>query len=354
MTGRTRIGVVGLGEIAQLMHLPALAASSDFEISAVCDVSRELADYVGARYSVPTRATDFRQMLDDVDAVAILTMEHAEIAEAAAERGKHIFVEKPLSFSPESCDRIVSAVKRAGTVCMVGYMRVYDPAYTRALECLEGCDDISLVRAHDFGGSFSVHPKLYGLRYPGDIDESARAALQERIDLEMRRALGVSHQHLTQLYFEVLMSGIHDLSMLRATLGQAREVVSSTSLTSDGLLSVLSYPGDAMAELELRSTTTHSWWDQSLAVFGNDRTVTLEFPSPFIRNAPTILTVQQEGSFPVRHGPVSYESPFSVEWDRFAACIRGEAEPLTTAEDAAADVRLALAIVEALPAEGEQ
>lgn len=349
MSQRIRIGVVGLGEIAQLMHLPFLAINPDYEIAAVCDISSELVERIGATYSVPTRVTDYHALLDQVDAVAILTMEHADIFEAAASQGKHIFVEKPLSFSPEGCARIVAAAERAGTTVMVGYMRRYDPAYVQACASLPD-DGVALVRVHDFGGSFTVHPALYGLRYPTDIGEHVREELQDRVEMEMRAALAPTHEHLTAPYFDLLMSGIHDLSMLRGMFGQAQEVVSAASLGSAGTISVLKYPDDVTVVFEMRTTSSHAWWDQNLAVYANDRTVTLDFPSPFIRNAPTVLTVHAEGSPHTTTGQVSYDSPFRLEWEHFAECVRGRMDPLTTAADAASDVALAAAMVNALPA----
>ncbi len=51
---KVKVGLVGLGEVAQIIHLPILQAQSDkFEIAAICDISQELLTTLGERYNVP-------------------------------------------------------------------------------------------------------------------------------------------------------------------------------------------------------------------------------------------------------------------------------------------------------------
>jgi hypothetical protein len=72
------IGVIGLGEVAQIIHLPILESLRDrFRIAAICDVSPTLVDAMGERYRVPpdARYADYRDLVtrEDVDAVFALT-----------------------------------------------------------------------------------------------------------------------------------------------------------------------------------------------------------------------------------------------------------------------------------------
>ena len=79
--GRVRIGVVGCGSIAQIMHLPYLRELDDrFQIGALCDVSAGTLHAVGERYGVPPHAryTDYRELCagDLVDAHAWTRRRH--------------------------------------------------------------------------------------------------------------------------------------------------------------------------------------------------------------------------------------------------------------------------------------
>src|SRR3989442_6705746 len=112
MSGPLRVGVVGCGGIAQMMHLPTLAERPDvFSMVALADLNRATLEAVGSRYSVGGLHLDFRELVSraDVDAVLLLASgSHEEPAVAALQAGKHLFVEKPLGFSLEETERIAA------------------------------------------------------------------------------------------------------------------------------------------------------------------------------------------------------------------------------------------------------
>src|SRR3984893_12268878 len=84
---RLRVGVVGCGLIAQVMHLHHLRELHDrFEVVALCDLSRAVVDGVGGPYGVARRFPDGTKLLEDpLDAVMVLTSgSHEPIAVAAA------------------------------------------------------------------------------------------------------------------------------------------------------------------------------------------------------------------------------------------------------------------------------
>ncbi len=70
----------------------------------------------------------------EIDAVVIVTptSTHAEVIKQAAECGKQIFVEKPLTLNLEESIEVISKVKETGVICQVGFMRRFDPAYADA------------------------------------------------------------------------------------------------------------------------------------------------------------------------------------------------------------------------------
>ena len=138
MTRRLKVGVVGAGVIAQVMHLHYLRELSDrFEIAALCDISGENAANNAQRYNIAKTFSDWREMVkdDEIDAVFILTSgSHAPIAIAAAKAGKHILVEKPMCFSVAEGLEMKAAADEAGVTLMVAYPKRYDPAFERFRE----------------------------------------------------------------------------------------------------------------------------------------------------------------------------------------------------------------------------
>src|SRR3954454_18052674 len=131
---RLRIGVIGCGTVAQIMHLPYLHSLPDlFEIAALSDLSSALVQAMGKKYGVPAEHcyTGYQQMLlADIDAVLVLTAgSHAPPVIAAIEAGKHVLVEKPLCFTLREADAIIAATAKHNVKVMVAYMKRYDPGY---------------------------------------------------------------------------------------------------------------------------------------------------------------------------------------------------------------------------------
>src|SRR6059036_2102803 len=121
---KIRVGVIGCGLVAQVMHLPHLRELDDrFEVVAVCDLATGALEFAGAMFPTARRHVTWEGLLGDVDAVLVLTAgSHAPVAIAAAEAGVHVFVEKPMSFSVDEGRAMVAAAERADVRLMVGYM----------------------------------------------------------------------------------------------------------------------------------------------------------------------------------------------------------------------------------------
>ena len=349
---RLRVGVIGCGQIAQIMHLPYLMELPQFEIAAVCDISATVVNTVGDWYSVTRRYVDYKDLLAeaDIDIVAVLTMDHGEIAEAAAEAGKHLFVEKPFTFDPAEGRKVLSAVERNGVKLMVGYMKRYDPGYEYGAARMRAMDDVRLIRVHDFAGDFSVHEPLYTLVAGDDIPQSVLADGAAGIESKSKAALGSSHAHLAGLYNMLLMLSSHDLAILRGAFGAAEGVLFSDAISPTEIVSILDFGHQRRCVFEAGVWPHYLWWDEQLTAYGAQETVSIAFPNPYVKYAPTTVTVQanENGSPVSKVVPASHEEAFRREWLHFHDCIREDKEPRTTGADANADVELAVEMIRAI------
>jgi len=118
----TRLGLIGVGAIAQVNHLPALARMKDVQIYAVCDDDPEKSRVVAERFKVPHSLSDYERLLrlDDLDAVIISTPNHlhAPMTLAALDYGKHVLCEKPPARNAAEAQQMADAAKRAGKTLM--------------------------------------------------------------------------------------------------------------------------------------------------------------------------------------------------------------------------------------------
>ncbi len=135
-----RIGFVGTGGIAQA-HFDALSRIEDVQLVAFCDVEAVRAEAAAGRFG--GRAyTDWERMLRDesLDALYVCVPPHAHegIEERAAEKGIHLFVEKPVARTLERARQVEAAIQKAGVLSCVGYHFRYFGSTDRARERLEG------------------------------------------------------------------------------------------------------------------------------------------------------------------------------------------------------------------------
>ena len=132
MTPTLRVAVFGCGRIGQ-MHAELLARRvPGATVALVYDAFADASRTVGARLGVPV-AGSVDEVLGnaDVDAVAICssTDTHVDLMIAAAEAGKAIFCEKPISLALDQVDRGLAAVDAAGVPLMIGFNRRFDASH---------------------------------------------------------------------------------------------------------------------------------------------------------------------------------------------------------------------------------
>jgi predicted dehydrogenase len=127
-----RLGFIGAGNYASSMLLPHLAGRKDVALVHVVTTTSLSAANAVRRFGFADCSTDPCSVLDDasIDAVFIVTRHssHAEFAARALERGKAVFVEKPLALSTEELERVLQVVADTGNDrLMVGFNRRFAP-----------------------------------------------------------------------------------------------------------------------------------------------------------------------------------------------------------------------------------
>jgi predicted dehydrogenase len=105
-----RVAVLGAGSIAQVVHLPILSRMRGVQVAAVADRDAHTARTIAQRFSVPTVATSFEEVLtDDIDAVVVCTPSnrHEDQVRAALRAGKYVLCEKPLALTAKGVESLL-------------------------------------------------------------------------------------------------------------------------------------------------------------------------------------------------------------------------------------------------------
>ena len=358
-----KIGVIGLGEVAQCMHLPILQdMCQTYEVTAVSDVAPSLVDFIQKKYHMRQAYLDAAELIEkaDVNAVLILSPDqyHCEYAVHALNAGKHVFIEKPAALCLDELDKLIELKKRyPDQIVMVGYMRRYAGPYLTAKRILgERPMKTEYLRFRDI---IMEAPFFIGqtkpVFYPTDVPEDViregsrlrRAQLDLAIGADATDEMRTTYQMLTGL-------GCHSFAAVRELFGVPGRVHSvTTGSNGEHIVIVMEFDGGFLGTYELVNNQDIVQFDAAIEVFQRNRKVLIQYETPYLRYQPARVEVIESTASDTRttvYGP-DFHDAFHTELKLFAECIRKGKQPKTTLEDAAEDLRLFREIIRVLAAQ---
>jgi predicted dehydrogenase len=330
-----RVGVVGGGLVAQAEHLPYLSALRDrFTLTGLAEPSATVRNALGARYSIPGLHSDFRSLLDagDVDAIVVCSPAgtHAEVVLAALDAGVNVFVEKPMCITIADADSIIAARDRAGRVVQVGTMKRYDPSVEQLIaELPDSAADLQYVSVvvydPEFEPYFEPGDIVRGGDVPPDLIEATRRGEAEQV----AAAVGADGEDVVRAFSESFLgSMLHDLNVVHGALERMGEPLPSRVVAGDWWNEGRSVAGSLRLQNGARCDLS---WIQVLGTFEYRETIqfvfadsvrTLEFPSPWLKQHPTIYRrTGDRGRMNVVQTAHAYDESFARELRHFHACI---------------------------------
>jgi predicted dehydrogenase len=346
---RLRVGFVGCGEVAQIMHWPSLYQLSDhYEVTALCDVSPLILEELGKHWNVRTLTTDHRELVKspDVDAVLVSNPNafHAEVTLDAIAAGKHVLVEKPMCITRREADQIVAAQKNRNVIVQVGYMRRYAPAFLAGCEVVKAMKEIKFARVRDFLGSNSlvINPTSRVIRDP-QLPESLKSDARLRDEALIEEALGGIPSPALRLAYSIMLGlSSHDLSAMRELLGMPKRVLFAAQRGGGIYLAAAFDYGSFICQFETGIDEIPRF-DAHLEVYGNQKVVRIQYDTPYVRNLPIRLFVTEDnglGGVTGLDSHTAWGDPFVAEWKVFYENVTKNQIPKTSPADFVQDLEL--------------
>jgi len=341
-----RVGVVGAGEVAQTTHLPTLGLLSHlFKVVALCDVSRQLLDHCGMKFHLPADdlyldAADLIKR-SDIDLILVLTADeyHASTAIQAAEAGKHVFIEKPMTLTKGDAELISEAQKQNNVVIWVGYMRRYAPAFEEAVKMVHAMKSIQYARVRDIIGYnhlFVEQSGFFPVRFT-DISPCVQEERASRAQAAAEASLGLNRasQPAEVSTWRLLCSlGSHDLSAMRELLGPPKGVLSAGRHGS-WITALFDY-GDFVTTYETGHDSV-GLFDAHLEVYGDGKRVRVDYDTPYVKGLPITLTIGENdasGHYVERIIRPTYEDCYTIQFKALHAALTKNGPVKCTPEDA--------------------
>ncbi len=132
-----KAGVLGAGHLGKI-HLRLLQESDKYELVGFYDPNKENADKVVTEYGY-TYFDSVESLIDAVDIVDIVTptLSHFDCAKQAIEKGKHIFIEKPITNTIQEAEAIRTLASQHHVRGQVGHVERFNPAFTAVKDIIE-------------------------------------------------------------------------------------------------------------------------------------------------------------------------------------------------------------------------
>jgi len=183
-----KVGVLGAGHLGKI-HLRLLNQSDKYELVGFYDPDEINAKKVAAEFGY-SYFENINNLIDAVDVVDIVTptLSHFDCAKKAIEKGRHIFIEKPITNTLEEAEELLQLSKKNGVKGQVGHVERFNPAFLAVKDKIENPMFIETHRLAEFNPRGTDVPVVLDLMIH-DIDAILSVVPSE---VEKINASGVS------------------------------------------------------------------------------------------------------------------------------------------------------------------
>lgn len=303
---KIRMGVVGVGSLGQ-HHVRILSELEKVDLVGIADINEKRVREIASLYQIPFYTTNYKELMDKIDAVSIVTptSTHFSIAKDFLERGIHIFVEKPVTQYLWEVEELLDLAGGKDLIFQVGHIERFNPAIQELKKYIK---DPLYIEAHRMG------------YYSGKPDD-----------------VGV-----------VLDLMIHDLDILFYLLGKDKIIkdihgvgYSIVTPFEDFVNVSILFEGGILANLTASRVSSKKF--RKLDIQEKDGTyITVDY----INQSITITCLSNRVVDPSVESPIfEKEEPLKLELEQFINCIIKGESPLVTLEDGKLAVALATEIL---------
>lgn len=221
--------VVGIGDVAKKAYLPVYAGLKDVDVYLLSRDEQKLNEVIST-FRFKGGYTDLHAVpMTEIDAVMIhsTTAVHYEQAEYCLRQGKHVFIDKPITFTLEETERLVALAKEKGVHLVTGFNRRFATA-TQALKQVEGKNMVFIQKNRTYKPAtlreFVVEDFVHvvdTLRYLTDFQPVERLRVTPRFEGDV----------LKQVMIHFTAGGIEAIGWMNRDNGCTEEVMEVMSPT---------------------------------------------------------------------------------------------------------------------------
>jgi predicted dehydrogenase len=338
-----RVGVIGCGFANRRHHIPVLQTLPGVEVVAVVDVDADRARETAAQFGIAQSYGDYTKLLrdDSIDLIVIgvPTPFHVEIALAALDADRHVFLEKPLTLTLEEADRLVTRVESSSKTFTVGFNLRWHSLIRSARDIIQQPDYLA--------GAHTIYSCLSSPRFYQEDQDSWRFRRDQG-----GGALYELATHHFDLWRFLLNADIAEVSAYaHGEPGTDLSVVVAARMTNGVLASgVFSHQSTARGEIEVHSTQGHV----SVSAFRFNGLAFDRIDQPtaggvqyWLTQLRRLMTALPRAAQVVPQGG-DFVLSYRYQWEHFIECIRADQPVATTVHDGRKSLQAVLAAIESI------
>jgi myo-inositol 2-dehydrogenase/D-chiro-inositol 1-dehydrogenase len=320
------VGIIGAGRIGQLHAENILYRVPNAKLKSVSDLDVNRIRSWADKHGIQQVTNNYHQILNDPDIEAVFicssTDTHAQISIEAANKGKHVFCEKPIDFDLNRIHTVLDTVKKSGIKYQVGFNRRFDASFKKAADLIQAgkIGDIQLIKIT------SRDPAPPPIDY---IKVSGGMLLDMTIhDFDIIRYL--SKNEIEHVYVEGAI-------LVDPAIGEAGDI--------DTAVTTLKLTNQAICVIDNSRKASYGY-DQRVEVFGSKGRIAVENKTPT-----TVQLTTEEGVVadkPEYFFLERYNDSFAAEVKEFVDAVLLDKQPSVTALDGLRAVEIGLAAYQSL------
>ena len=324
MTKNIKVAVIGAGMMGK-NHMKTYKSLNGVELVGVYDIFPEAAKAAAETFGIRAFSS-MEEVAENVDAVSVVTtsVTHADVGEFFLNKGIHCMMEKPLACTEEECQRLISAAAKNNVVLLVGHIERFNPAVEQMGKLLS---DTSKIRS---------------------LTAQRMSAASGRItDVDVSMDLMIHDVEVLQSLVKSPVVNIQAASVKTKESPMGKDYITALLEFENGATANITASRITQARVRTLTVTTDTNYidmdfiNQSINVHSQGR---MPYVNP--ENIPEWMNYGLKGSVEQLFIPTN--QPLSAELNHFLSCVRGEATPRITGQNALDALRVIWKIQEKL------
>lgn len=324
MTKNIKVAVIGAGMMGK-NHMKTYKSLNGVELVGVYDIFPEAAKAAAETFGIRTFSS-MEEVAENVNAVSVVTtsVTHADVGEFFLNKGIHCMMEKPLACTEEECQRLISAAAKNNVVLLVGHIERFNPAVEQMGKLLS---DTSKIRS---------------------LTAQRMSAASGRItDVDVSMDLMIHDVEVIQSLVKSPVVNIQAASVKTKESPMGKDYITALLEFENGATANITASRITQARVRTLTVTTDTNYidmdfiNQSINVHSQGR---MPYVNP--ENIPEWMNYGLKGSVEQLFIPTN--QPLSAELNHFLSCVRGEATPRITGQNALDALRVIWKIQEKL------